>query len=364
MQPIFNEQGDILFMGLIDNTLAKIATINSSNYKNVQKRLDQLTKPQGSLGRLEEAAARYVAIRGDANPGLTKKVIFTFAADHGVANEKVSAFPKEVTPQMVFNFLNGGAGVNVLAKHINAEVVVIDMGVDHDFGKIEGLINKKIRRGTSNMAEGPAMSRQEAITSIETGITLANEWASKGLDIAGTGDMGIGNTTPSAAIVSVITGKSVEEVTGRGTGIDEAGLGRKINIINQAISKNRPDKNDAVDVLSKVGGFEIGAIAGLILGCAANRIPTVVDGFISGAAALIACTLEPKVKEYLFLSHMSVEIGHEAICKHIDDTPYLNLKMRLGEGTGAALCINLIEASYKILTQMATFGEAGVSDKE
>jgi nicotinate-nucleotide--dimethylbenzimidazole phosphoribosyltransferase len=337
--------------------------VNGEWHEIAQKHLDNLTKPQGSLGRLEEFARSLVAITENKKPILDKKVIFTFVGDHGVTEEGVSAFPKEVTQQMVLNFLRGGAGINVLAKHAGADVVVIDIGVDHDFGEMEGLINLKVISGTKNFAKGPAMTNADAVKCIETGIELANGYAKKGYKIFGTGDMGIGNTTPSSAIAAVLTGRSVSEVTGKGTGITDESLQNKIRVIEKGINLNNPNPNDAIDVLSKVGGAEIGGIAGLILGAAANRIPVVIDGFISTAGALIAYCIDPKVKDYIFAAHNSVEIGHKTILDKMGLAPILDLNLRLGEGTGAALAMLMIEAGLKIYKEMATFGEAGVSEK-
>ncbi|MEW6162226.1 MAG: nicotinate-nucleotide--dimethylbenzimidazole phosphoribosyltransferase, partial [Nitrospirota bacterium] len=313
-----------------------------------QKRLNNLTKPQGSLGRMEEFARRLVAITENLMPILDKKVIFTFAGDHGVADEGVSAFPKVVTRQMVFNFISGGAGINVLARHAGAEVVVVDIGVDYDWGlspysPLTAFISKKVITGTKNIRRGPAMTRQEAERCIEVGIELAVEYAHKGYKIFGTGDMGIANTTPSSAIAAVLTEKSVVEVTGRGTGIGDVALRNKIKVIEDAISINKPDPSDPIDVLSKVGGAEIGGIAGLIIGAAAQRIPVVVDGFISTAGALIAYCLEPKIKDYMFAAHNSAEIGHRLMLDKIGLRPILDLDLRLGEGTGAALAMLIIE---------------------
>ncbi|HXY62058.1 MAG TPA: nicotinate-nucleotide--dimethylbenzimidazole phosphoribosyltransferase [Nitrospirota bacterium] len=347
----------------MDHVPKKIERVNGALSDEAQKRLDSLTKPQGSLGRLEEFARRVVAITGDKMPVLDKKVVFTFAGDHGVASEGVSAYPKEVTPQMVFNFLRGGAGINVLARHAGADVVVIDIGVDHDFGNVPGLVSRKIVRGTANMCKGPAMTRKQAEQCIRVGIDLAREYAEKGFRIFGTGDMGIGNTTPSSAIASVFTGVPVKDVTGRGTGITDESLQRKIRIIEDCIGKNRPDRKDPIDVLAKVGGAEIGGIAGLILGAASERIPVVVDGFISTAGAMIAYEIEPKTAEYMFAGHASVEIGQKAMLRKMGLVPILDLNLRLGEGTGAALAMMMIEAGTKIYREMATFGEAGVSDE-
>ncbi|OGW31908.1 MAG: nicotinate-nucleotide--dimethylbenzimidazole phosphoribosyltransferase [Nitrospirae bacterium GWC2_42_7] len=345
-------------------TLQKISSVNSDFFEKAQKRLDNLTKPQGSLGRLEEFAGRLVAITETDMPELDKKVVFTFAGDHGVADEGVSAFPKEVTPQMVFNFLNGGAGINVLARHAGAEVVVIDIGVDYDFRDVSGLVSKKVIMGTRNMRKGPAMTREEAEKCINVGIELATEYAKKGYKIFGTGEMGIANTTPSAAIVSVLTGKSVSEVTGKGTGIGDAALKNKVKVIEDAIALNNPVPGDPVDVLAKIGGAEIGGIAGLIIGAAANRIPVVIDGFISTAGALIAYCIEPKTKDYMFAAHKSVEVGHTAMLEKIGLRPILDLDLRLGEGTGAALAMLMIEAGLKIYKEMATFGDAGVAKEK
>ncbi|MEK7300723.1 MAG: nicotinate-nucleotide--dimethylbenzimidazole phosphoribosyltransferase, partial [Nitrospirota bacterium] len=270
-----------------------------------QARLDRLTKPQGSLGRLEEVAARYVMITGELKPAIPRGVVFTFAADHGVTKEGVSAYPREVTPQMVLNFLRGGAGVNVLARHAGVDVRVVDIGVDHDFGTMPDLISKKVMRGTRNLFVEPAMTRAEAEQSVLIGVELATQAAQEGVGLIGTGDMGIGNTTPSAAITAVMTGRPVSEVTGRGTGIDDAGHARKVAVIRQALDLHRPDRADALDVLAKVGGLEIGGLAGLILGAAAERVPVVLDGFIAGAAALIAVGLQPRCREYLIASHRS-----------------------------------------------------------
>jgi len=347
----------------MEQTLKDIAPVKAAFLEEARIRLDSLTKPIGSLGRLEEFARRLVAITEDEMPDLDKKVIFTFAGDHGVTQEGVSAYPKEVTPQMVLNFLRGGAGINVLARHAGAEVVVIDIGVDFDFGVVDGLISEKVVRGTANMRRGPAMTRQQAERCIGVGIRLAKQYAARGYKIFGTGDMGIGNTTPSTAIASVFTGRPPGALTGRGTGIDDEALKNKVRVIEDSLSLNRPDSSDPVDVLAKVGGAEIGGIAGLILGAAANRVPVVIDGFISTAGALIAYSLEPNTKDYMFAAHRSVEVGHKAMLERIGLEPILDLGLRLGEGTGAALAMLLIEAGLKIYREMATFGEAGVSEK-
>ena len=351
-------------MGLLNETMSKICRIDNSLSEETQKRLDNLTKPQGSLGRLEGLAKQIVEITGIKNPSLRDKVIFTMAGDHGVVESNVSAFPKEVTPQMVYNFLNGGAGINVLARHVGAKVIVVDMGVACDLKDSPALVIKKVNYGTRNMTKGPAMSKDEAVKSIENGIEVFSGELSNGIDMVGTGDMGIGNTTPSSAIVSAITGRSVDEVTGRGTGIDDKTLASKIDAIKKALKVNNPDPKDGIDVLSKIGGFEIGGLAGVILAAAAHRVPVVIDGFISAAAALIAYTLEPKTKDYLIAAHCSVEQGHKFALAFLGLKPVLDLNMRLGEGTGAALAMNIVEAGTKILNEMATFESAGVSEKK
>ncbi|MEW5745565.1 MAG: nicotinate-nucleotide--dimethylbenzimidazole phosphoribosyltransferase [Nitrospirota bacterium] len=350
-------------MDVLTRTLQTIKPVNEEWSGIAQKHLDNLTKPLGSLGRLEEFAGRLVAITENKNPLLDKKVVFTFAGDHGVTEEGVSAFPKAVTRQMVLNFIRGGAGINVLARHAGAEVVVVDIGVDHDFEEVKGLLSMKVVKGTKNFAKGPAMTREEAVRCIEVGITVAEGYVKKGYKIFGTGEMGIGNTTPSSAIAAVLTASPVVEVTGKGTGISDESLRRKIQVIEKGISVNRPDPNDPLDVLAKVGGAEIGGIAGLILGAAASRIPVVIDGFISTAGALVAYCIESKTKDYMFAAHQSIERGHTAMLNKMGLRPILDLDLRLGEGTGAALAMLLIEGGLKIYKEMATFGEAGVSNE-
>jgi len=349
-------------MEKIQKVIEKIEPIDRQMMEKAQKRLDFLTKPRGSLGRLEELAKIVVGIKREDIPNLKNKVIFTLAGDHGVAIEGVSVFPQEVTRQMVYNFLQGGAGINVLARHIGARVVVVDMGVACDLKPHPALIIRKINYGTKNMLKEPAMSREEAIRAIIEGIEIVEKELERGIDIIGTGDMGIGNTTSSSAIIASMTEAAVEEVTGRGTGIDESKLKHKVSVIRKILETNRPDPNDPIDVLSKVGGFEIGGLIGIMLAGASHRIPVVIDGFISGAAALLATKMEPKVKSYLIPSHCSAEAGHNLMLSFLGLKPILNLDLRLGEGTGAALAINIVDASIKILTQMATFHEAGVSE--
>jgi nicotinate-nucleotide--dimethylbenzimidazole phosphoribosyltransferase len=350
-------------MDKMSDTIKKIKALDEQAMAEAKMRQDNLTKPQGSLGQLESISIQVAGIKGNPRPRIVHKVIFTLAGDHGVTREGVSAYPSEVTPQMVYNFLRGGAAINVLARYVGARVVVADLGVASVLERHPELKDRKVVSGTQNMVRGPAMSKEEAIRSIEAGIELVEEELPRGIDILGTGDMGIGNTTPSSAITASITGADVALVTGRGTGLDDEGIEKKVKTIQKALQVNQPNPKDAIDVLSKVGGFEIGGIAGVILAGAKHRIPVVIDGFISGAAALIAATLAPQVKPYLIASHQSVEQGHKIILEQLGLKPLLNLDLRLGEGTGAALGIFLVEVSLKILDEMATFAEAGVSEK-
>ncbi|MCL5070077.1 MAG: nicotinate-nucleotide--dimethylbenzimidazole phosphoribosyltransferase [Actinobacteria bacterium] len=351
----------------IEGIVKEIVELDGDSMSRAQARLDSLTKPQGSLGRLEELAKQISGITHSLNPDMSKKLIIVMAADHGVVNEGVSAYPKEVTPQMVYNFLNGGAGINVLSNHVGADVVVVDTGVAADLTALSSnssFINKKIASGTENMAKGPAMSAEQARQAIGIGIDVARQMIEKEYGIIGTGDMGIGNTTASSAIASCMCGVDAEFVTGYGTGINQEGFIKKVNVIRKVIEVNKPDCRDGFDVLAKIGGFEIGGIAGVILGCAARHVPVVIDGFISGAGALIAESIAPKCREYMIASHSSVEKGHKIMLEKLGLKPLFNFDMRLGEGTGAALGINIAEASMKILNKMATFGEAGVSQKK
>ncbi|OQW37503.1 MAG: nicotinate-nucleotide--dimethylbenzimidazole phosphoribosyltransferase [Nitrospira sp. SG-bin1] len=347
----------------IQDTCRRIQPVHASLRAKAQDRLDRLTKPLGSLGRLEELASSYVTMTGELKPSVPQGTVFTFAADHGVAQEGVSAYPREVTPQMVLNFLRGGAGVNVLARHAGVDVRVVDIGVDYEFGPVPGLFDRKVMKGTRNLAVEPAMTRSQAEQAVMVGIDLATEAVREGINLIGTGEMGIGNTTPSAAISAVMTGRPVAEVTGCGTGIDESVRTRKVAVIQQALDRHQPNPADSLDVLAKVGGLEIAGLAGLILGAVAARVPVVLDGFITGAAALIAVGLQPLCREYLIASHRSVEQGHRVVLDHLRLKPLLDLDLRLGEGTGACLGMDLVCGAIKIYTEMATFDEAGVSDK-
>ena len=348
-------------MKLLNNTIENIEKLSIDSDGNIKDRFNKLAIPAGSLGRLEEFATIYASIKGSPDATIKHKVVFTMAGDHGVSSEGVSTFPQEVTGQMVKNFLDGGATISVLAQHVGARVVVVDCGVNADFEPVDGLKIKKVGYGTENITRGPAMSREQAIKSLEAGIESFNEELIKGIDIIATGDMGIANTTPSSAIIACLTGADVSKVTGRGTGLNDSGVEKKIDVIKTAFDINKPDPSDPIGVLSKVGGFEIGGIAGLCLAAASHRTPVLIDGFISTAAALIACAIEPKVNDYLISSHTSTENGHKIALDKLQKKAILNLDLRLGEGTGAVLAMNLIEAGVKTLTQMATFSEAEVS---
>ncbi|MBI4963488.1 MAG: nicotinate-nucleotide--dimethylbenzimidazole phosphoribosyltransferase [Desulfomonile tiedjei] len=350
-------------MSLLDETIRKISPQDSNARAKAKERLDQLTMPYWALGRLMDLAMDLAGITGSMNPPIRNRVVVTMAGDHGIVAEGVSKYPQEVTCQMVYNFVNGGAGINALARVAAAKVQVIDMGVAGDLSDLakKGLImSRHIGSGTMNMAQGPAMTREDGVRSIEAGIQVATELGDT-TDLFGTGEMGIGNTTPSSAIVAAVTGRPVVEVTGRGTGIDDAQFEHKVAVIEKCLEKNKPDPEDALDVLAKVGGFEIGGIAGLILGAASMRKPVLIDGFISTAGALIAHGLAPAASEYMIAAHRSVEQGHRIALEHLKKQPLLDLDLRLGEGTGAALAMTLVEAAVRILTEVATFEEAAVS---
>ena len=346
---------------LLESTIARIESLDAAAMAAARGRHATLTKPPGSLGRLEELAVRLAGMTGQVIPRLTDKAVITMAADHGVASEGVSAYPAEVTPQMVLNFLNGGAAINVLARQAGVRVVIVDLGVAVPLPAHPALIARRIADATGNIARGPAMTADQARRTIETGIAVLEDQLAARLDVVGTGDMGIGNTTPSSAIVAAFTGAQPADVTGLGTGISAAQLKHKVGIVERALRVNRPDPRDPLDVLTKVGGFEIGGLAGVILAAAAHRRPVVIDGFISGAAALVATELCPAARDYLIAAHTSVEVGHRVMLERMELTPLLNLNLRLGEGTGAALAMPLLEAAVRLLDEMATFDEAGVS---
>lgn len=351
-------------MELFNMAMNKIEPSDQMAAAQAQIRLDSLTKPPGSLGILEEAAIKLAGIQGTPQLELGKKVVMVMAGDHGVVAEGVSAFPQEVTPQMVLNFLYEGAAINVLSKHAGAKVVVTDVGVIGKAVEHPKLNIRKIREGTRNMAREAAMTEAETLAAIEVGIELVNQEIDEGATIIATGEMGIGNTTPSSALLAVLAGADIDVVTGRGTGINEQSLLNKRRVIRQAVLINEPDPARPLDVLAKIGGLEIAALTGVILGAAARKTPVVVDGFISTAAALVAYKLKPEIIDYLFASHLSQEPGHKIALEYMGLKPMLYLDLRLGEGTGAVLAFNLLEAAVKIINQMATFEQAGVSNKD
>lgn len=353
-------------MELLKVTLKKIGPRSENARAAARKRLEKLTMPYWAMGRLMDLAEDLAGIAGNPCPRFARRTAVVLAADHGVAEEGVSCFPKEVTAQMVYNFLNGGAGINAMAKMAGARVKVADMGVAtplKGIGCHPDFISCPVAEGTANMAKGPAMTFSQAVESLEKGIRIALDLAPD-TDVYAIGEMGIGNTTPSSAIVSVVTGISLEQATGRGTGIDDKGLALKISVIKKALEINKPDPLNGIDILSKVGGFEIGGMAGIILGAASVRKPVLIDGFISTASALIADLISPESRNYMIASHMSVEKGHVAALERLAKKPLLDLGLRLGEATGAVLCMPMIEAASRLLFDVATFEEAGVSAGE
>lgn len=345
----------------LKNTLEKIAPLNSQLMTEVRDYQNTLTKPAGSLGALEDISIKIAGIMGEKTPDLSKKAVVIMAADHGVVEAGVSTFPQEVTQQMVANFAQGGAAINVLARQALADVKVVDLGVAGDVAH-PGIIVRKVKPGTDNFLVGPAMTKNEARQALEVGIEIAEDLVKEGYCLLATGEMGIGNTTASSAIVSLLTGCSIEEAVGPGTGLDDAGIQRKIMAIKRGIEVNHPNPDDALDVLVKLGGLEIAGLAGLILGAAAERVPVVIDGFISTAAALIAFGLAPLSANYMIGSHCSAEPAHLRSLESLGLTPLLHLQMRLGEGTGAVLTFQLIEAAVRIVKEMATFASAGVAE--
>ncbi|MBY0219268.1 nicotinate-nucleotide--dimethylbenzimidazole phosphoribosyltransferase [Paenibacillus illinoisensis] len=345
---------------MLEQLIDRIVGPNEEVAAEASAHVDSLTKPPGSLGKLEQLVIRLAGITGEARPCLDRRAVIVMAADHGVVAEGISAFPAEVTPQMVHNFLAGGAAVNVLARHAGADVICVDIGVNADLEHPD-LVSRKVRKGTANMAQGAAMSRDEAIQAILAGAEVVATQVAKGTQLFVTGEMGIGNTTASAAVMCALTGTAPTSAVGRGTGMDDAGLQRKAAVVSRALSVNAPDADDALDVLGKVGGLEIAGLTGVILAAAAHGCPVVVDGFISTAAALIARQLAPVSVEYMIASHTSHESGHAALLRELGLKPMLDLDMRLGEGTGGVLSLHLIDAACRILNEMATFASAGVS---
>jgi len=336
-----------------------IKGLNTEMMVKAQLRLDSLTKPLGSLGRLEDIVKQLVGITGELLPGVDKKTVIIMCSDNGVVDEGVSQSPRSITSAVTHNFMKGITGINVFSRHTGSDMVVVDIGVDDEI-RCAGILNKKIRRGTWNIARGPAMTREEAVKAIETGIDIVKDLKMKGRNLLGTGEMGIGNTTTSSAVASVLTGNPVDLMVGKGAGLTSEALMHKINIIKQAIEINRPDPGDALDVLAKLGGFDIAGLTGCFLGAAAYRIPILIDGFISSAAALVAMKIKPEVKNFIFPSHGSAEPGSKLIMEAIGFEPMLNLRMRLGEGTGAALAFHIIDAAVAAYTEMGTFGDANI----
>ncbi|MFD7524238.1 nicotinate-nucleotide--dimethylbenzimidazole phosphoribosyltransferase [Paenibacillus chitinolyticus] len=347
-------------MNELQDVIGSIRPLRQEAKDAASVHLDNLTKPPGSLGKLEDMARQLAGITGEVMPDMSRKAIVVMAADHGVCEEGVSAFPQEVTRQMVMNFLQGGAAVNVLARHAGAEVVCVDIGVNADLEHPD-LLSRKVRKGTANMAREAAMTREEALQAIRAGIEVADGLAGRGVRVLATGEMGIGNTTASSALLSVLGGIAVEDAVGRGTGIDDARWLHKQEVVRRAIEVNKPDADDALDVLAKVGGLEIAGLTGVILGAAKNACPVVIDGFISSAAALVASRLAPESQPYMIASHQSHEQGHGRMLEAVGLGPMLHMDMRLGEGTGAALCFTLMDAAGKIMREMASFESAGVS---
>lgn len=350
-------------MNLLNATIANIKPQDEEIRRQAKDRLDRLTMPHWALGRLLDLALDLAGMTGSLHPEVDRRLIVTMAGDHGVAAEGVSAFPQEVTGQMVGNIVAGGAGINALARVAGARVQVVNMGTACDLSALTDsgrILSKAVAPGTANIAMGPAMTREQAIRSLEAGIEVAQAFAAE-TDLFGTGDMGIANTTPSSAIVALLAGASADQATGNGTGIDNARRRHKVSVIQRALDINQPDPHDGLDVLAKVGGFEIGGLAGLILGAAALRKPIIIDGFISTAAALIAQSVAPASADYMIAAHHSIEQGHRLALEQLRKKPLLDLDFRLGEGTGAALAMTLVEGAQRILTEMATFEEAAVS---
>ncbi len=353
-------------MSLLEETVGRIRPQDPAWRAKAHARLEQLTMPYWALGRLMDLAEDLAGMTCSMQPPVARKAVVTMAGDHGVVAEGVSKYPQAVTGQMVHNFVSGGAGINALARLVGARVLVVDMGVAADLSELARagrITSKRVAAGTRNIAAGQAMTREEAVRSVEAGIEIVAELGDS-VDLLGTGDMGIGNTTPSAAVVAAISGCSAAEATGRGTGIDDAQLEHKIGVVRRALDVNRPNSSDGLDVLAKVGGFELGGIAGLILGAAAARKPVLVDGFISTAGALLARLMAPVAADYMLAAHRSAERGHATALRYLGKQPLLDLGMRLGEGTGAALAMAVVEAAVRVLTEVSTFDEAAVSKAE
>ncbi|MCY3567869.1 MAG: nicotinate-nucleotide--dimethylbenzimidazole phosphoribosyltransferase [Chloroflexi bacterium] len=348
-------------MIMLDDILQVIEPLDREAMAAAERRQRQLTKPPGSLGRLEELSILLAGMQGDEHPRAYGKKLILAAADHGVAASGVSSYPQEVTAQMVQNYLEGGAAVNALAERAGVDLTIVDAGVAVPVGPSDELVSLRFGFGTQNIAEGPAMTLEQAEAALDAGAKIARAAAAYD-DIIGVGEMGIANTTSAAAIVSVLCGRPAEEVTGRGASRSDEQLARKVAVVKQAIAVNRPDPTDGMDVLRTLGGFEIGILAGVVLGAASRRTPVVLDGFITAAAALIAQSIVPTSRDYLIAGHRSAERGHGIALEQLRLKPLLDLDMRLGEGSGAVLAMGIVDAAAACLNDMATFGEAGVSD--
>lgn len=349
-------------VGFLRSVVNRVAPLDGSAMAEARQRHDRLTKPRGALGRLERLAIQVAGIRGEARPRLADKAVVVMAADHGVTAEGVSAYPAEVTAQMVQAIVRGTAAVSVLGRQSGARVVPVDVGINADLPRDLPIQHRKVARGTANMAHGPAMSAAEAAAAIRVGLDVLDDESGHGLDVVCLGEMGIGNTTAASAIVAAITGLPASEVTGRGTGLDQQTWQHKVRVVERVLAVNRPNPADPLEVLARVGGLEIAALVGVTLGAAARRIPIVVDGFIATAAALIAGSLCPAARGHMIAAHRSAEPGHRAALAHLEIEPLLSLDMRLGEGTGALLALPIVDAALALLDEMATFEEAGVSD--
>ena len=343
--------------------IARIKPLDTEDMERARTRQGQLTKPAGSLGLLEDIAVQIAGITQRPLPSVERKAVIVMAGDHGVTSEGVSAYPAAVTPQMVYNFLQGGAAINALARYVEVRVIVVDVGVAADI-QHPGLLSRKVAFGTANMAMGPAMTHAQMLEAIQVGMYVLDAQVDEGIDLVAIGDMGIGNTTASSAITAALLQTPVALVTGYGTGISDEQRAHKIRVIERALERNAPDPHDPLDVLMKVGGLEIAGLVGVIVAAASHRIPIVIDGFISGAAALIAVTLNPTIGAYLLAGHASVERGHSLILDRLGLSPLLDLRLRLGEGTGAVLAMGLIDAALHTHAEMATFEEAGVSERK
>jgi nicotinate-nucleotide--dimethylbenzimidazole phosphoribosyltransferase len=349
-------------MSLFESTCAAIVHTDAEAAQAAQRLLDGKTKPRRSLGRLEDLASKVAAITRCPRPPLPSKAIVVMAGDHGVAQEGVSAYPPEVTWQMLLNFARGGAAINVLARQVGARLVVVDMGVRGSDQEIPGVLGRRVRPGTDNFTRGPAMTVADAVLALERGIAVAHELADTGIGLVGLGEMGIGNTTAATALVAAFSGAAPHSITGRGTGVDAATWARKVAVIEKALSVNPPAGKSGLEILAALGGFEIAGLAGVVLGAASRRVPVMLDGFIASTAALCAAQIAPTAAEYVIASHRSVEVGHQRVLCALGCEPLLDLGMRLGEGTGAALAMPIVESALRILHEMASFDEAQVTD--